>query len=307
MQRSLTTRANWILAFRKRTKEKSGAEQELQIAAIGPCHVNPASITEHQAATHVPESAFDAPQRTIDVHRSQASGAQVLERMDLGSSSGAVPLRADARRLDVGISSGTLGWVEVKATTRHPAELTQRCTYKVTPRLRCSPVTREISLTMRANIPFLGQVSVGVGTGDSAQRQSHSTDTRDGNGPRPEERRKPWQIPSTRIIRRCSVVDQRTSLKETGESGLGRRRDAHSGSIPTPMTAPSNANDSTDNNSQNGNDHRERLSYAPGDRVEKPGPHCEYDPNAYVDQLVQVNSLQQLIQINQNTDAPGHH
>jgi flagellar basal-body rod modification protein FlgD len=30
-------------------------------------------------------------------------------------------------------------------------------------------------------------------------------------------------------------------------------------------------------------------------------PTANTDPNAYVDQLVQVNSLQQLIQINQNT------
>jgi len=32
-------------------------------------------------------------------------------------------------------------------------------------------------------------------------------------------------------------------------------------------------------------------------------PTANTDPNAYVNQLVQVNSLQQLIQINQNTDA----
>src|ERR1700743_3487815 len=30
-------------------------------------------------------------------------------------------------------------------------------------------------------------------------------------------------------------------------------------------------------------------------------PTADTDPNAYIDQLVQVNSLQQLIQINQNT------
>ena len=34
-------------------------------------------------------------------------------------------------------------------------------------------------------------------------------------------------------------------------------------------------------------------------------PTANTDPNAYVNQLVQVNSLQQLIQINQNTDAPS--
>ena len=32
-------------------------------------------------------------------------------------------------------------------------------------------------------------------------------------------------------------------------------------------------------------------------------PTANTDPNEYVDQLVQVNSLQQLIQINQNTDS----
>lgn len=34
-------------------------------------------------------------------------------------------------------------------------------------------------------------------------------------------------------------------------------------------------------------------------------PTANSDPNAYVNQLVQVNSLQQLIQINQNTDSPS--
>ena len=34
-------------------------------------------------------------------------------------------------------------------------------------------------------------------------------------------------------------------------------------------------------------------------------PTANTDPNAYVNQLVQVNSLQQLIQINQNTNAPS--
>ena len=34
-------------------------------------------------------------------------------------------------------------------------------------------------------------------------------------------------------------------------------------------------------------------------------PTANADPNAYVNQLVQVNSLQQLIQINQNTNTPS--
>jgi hypothetical protein len=94
-------------------------------------------------------------------------------------------LRADARRLDVGISSGTLGWVEVKATTSPSGRVD--ATLHVQNDASAQVLTsqsREISDYAREHSVQLGQVSVGVGTGDSARGQSHSTDTRSGNGSR---------------------------------------------------------------------------------------------------------------------------
>jgi flagellar basal-body rod modification protein FlgD len=75
------------------------------------------------------------------------------------------------------------------------------------------------------------------------------------------------------------------------------------GSIPMAATTQSNSTDPTNNdNNQNGsmisaNDFLTLLVT----ELKNQDPTANTDPNAYVDQLVQVNSLQQLIQINQNT------
>jgi flagellar basal-body rod modification protein FlgD len=77
------------------------------------------------------------------------------------------------------------------------------------------------------------------------------------------------------------------------------------GSIPMAATTQTNSTDTTDNtNNQNGsmitaNDFLTLLVT----ELKNQDPTANTDPNAYVDQLVQVNSLQQLIQINQNTTS----
>ena len=76
------------------------------------------------------------------------------------------------------------------------------------------------------------------------------------------------------------------------------------GSIPMPHAAAADSNDGSSNSSQDGglitaNDFLTLLVT----ELKNQDPTTNTDPNAYVDQLVQVNSLQQLIQINQNTDA----
>jgi flagellar basal-body rod modification protein FlgD len=73
------------------------------------------------------------------------------------------------------------------------------------------------------------------------------------------------------------------------------------GSVPAnPMAT--NASSGTSSSSQNSavvtaNDFLTLLVT----ELKNQDPTANTDPNAYVDQLVQVNSLQQLIQINQNT------
>ena len=122
--------------------------------------------------------------KTIATHRPEVSVAQVLQRMDGATSSSVVQLRADARRLEVGVSSGSLGWVEVRATTgaagRVDATLQAQ---NDTSAHVLSGQSSEISSYAREHSVQLGQVSVGVGTGDSAQGESRSTDSgaRSGN------------------------------------------------------------------------------------------------------------------------------
>ena len=74
------------------------------------------------------------------------------------------------------------------------------------------------------------------------------------------------------------------------------------GSIPMPAAATSTTDSNNDSNDQNSsmitaNDFLTLLVT----ELKNQDPTANTDPNAYVDQLVQVNSLQQLIQINQNT------
>ena len=73
------------------------------------------------------------------------------------------------------------------------------------------------------------------------------------------------------------------------------------GSVPS---AAAVGNGATDGNRQNSsmitaNDFLTLLVT----ELKNQDPTANTDPNAYVDQLVQVNSLQQLIQINQNTNT----
>ena len=77
------------------------------------------------------------------------------------------------------------------------------------------------------------------------------------------------------------------------------------GSIATPAAASNGSANPTDSSSQNpavvtANDFLTLLVT----ELKNQDPTANTDPNAYVNQLVQVNSLQQLIQINQNTNVP---
>ena len=75
------------------------------------------------------------------------------------------------------------------------------------------------------------------------------------------------------------------------------------GSIPKPYVT---AADSTDGSSSNSSDDNGTITANDFltllvTELKNQDPTANTDPNAYVDQLVQVNSLQQLIQIDQNT------
>jgi flagellar basal-body rod modification protein FlgD len=75
------------------------------------------------------------------------------------------------------------------------------------------------------------------------------------------------------------------------------------GSIPMAATTTSNSTDPTDSSSSQDNSLITANDFLTllVTELKNQDPTANTDPNAYVDQLVQVNSLQQLIQINQNT------
>jgi hypothetical protein len=166
----------------KEAEKGIGAELKPEVkgsVSVSPIPIPPA-LQHPQLPTASPAVTHDA-EKTMATHRPETSAAQVLQKMDFAGPSGAVQLRADARRLDVGVSSGALGWVEVRATTQAGrVDATLHVQNDASAQILTSQ-SREISDYAREHSVQLGQVSVGVGTGDSAQGQSHSTHTRDGN------------------------------------------------------------------------------------------------------------------------------
>jgi hypothetical protein len=162
---------------------KPGTEVKSEVSLNVPVHAASGSpAVEHQPPNLAPTILHEAA-KTIATHRPDTSVAQVLQRMDGVTSSGVVQLRADARSLEVGVSSGSLGWVEVKATTG-PAgrvDATLQAQNDASAHVLAGQ-SSEISSYAREHSVQLGQISVGVGTGDSAQGESRSTENGARNG-----------------------------------------------------------------------------------------------------------------------------
>ena len=125
-------------------------------------------------------------------HHQETSATQVLQKMDFAGSSGPVQLRMDARRLDVGVSSGALGWVEVRATTGASGRVDAALhVQNETSAQVLADQSKEISDYAREHSVQLGEVSVGVGTGDNAQKQSQPAPTPNANESRVRKPQRP--------------------------------------------------------------------------------------------------------------------
>jgi hypothetical protein len=134
----------------------------------------PAAV-EHQVVPNLSPAILHGTEKTIVTHRPETSAAQMLQKMDMAVSPGVVQLRADARRLDVGVSSSTLGWVEVRATASPSGRIdTMLQTQTDASAHVLASQSSEISSYAREHSVQLGQVSVGVATGDSTQGDSRS-------------------------------------------------------------------------------------------------------------------------------------
>jgi flagellar basal-body rod modification protein FlgD len=73
------------------------------------------------------------------------------------------------------------------------------------------------------------------------------------------------------------------------------------GSVPTAQVAAADSNDGSSTTQNEATITANDFLTLLVTELKNQDPTANTDPNEYVDQLVQVNSLQQLIQINQNT------
>lgn len=128
------------------------------------------------ANTPDPSPAIHKPEALTETHRAPANAAQVLQRMDTAAPPGAVQLRVDARHLDIGVSSGVLGWVEVRATASSSGRVDAALHVQTNSSAHMlTAQSKEIATYAREHSVELGQLSVGVGTGDSARGNSRSS------------------------------------------------------------------------------------------------------------------------------------
>jgi hypothetical protein len=158
-------------------ERKTGTDVKPDSKVNIPAHAIPEpAVVEHQVAPNLSPAALHGTEEETATHRPETSAAQLLQKMDIAVSPGVVQLRADPRRLDVGVSSSTLGWVEVRATASPSGRIdTVLQTQSDASAHVLASQSSEISSYAREHSVQLGQVSVGVGTGDSAHGESRST------------------------------------------------------------------------------------------------------------------------------------
>jgi hypothetical protein len=138
-------------------------------------------IAQHPVLPNVASAVTHGAEKAMASHP-ETSATQVLQKMDFAGASGPVQLRMDARRLDVGVSSSALGWVEVRATAGASGRVdaTLHVQNEASAQVLADQ-SREISDYAREHSVQLGDVSVGVGTGDNTQERSQSTHTPNAN------------------------------------------------------------------------------------------------------------------------------
>lgn len=171
------TRSQMDPSVAKDVAGKAGTELKSEIKPSITLHSIPGPVTvEHQATPNPSPVILHGTEKGITTHRPETNAAQMLQKMDMAASPGVVQLRADARRLDVGISAGTLGWVEVRATSGPSGRVdaTLQTQNDASAHLLAGQ-SSEISSYAREHSVQLGQLSVGVGTGGSTPDQSRST------------------------------------------------------------------------------------------------------------------------------------
>ncbi len=96
------------------------------------------------------------------------SATHTFERLDTAIAANATPLRTDARSLEVGVQSGSLGWVEVHATTDAQGQISASLhAQSESAAQSLAGHIDHIAAYAQQHAVHVDQVSVGVGSGDS--------------------------------------------------------------------------------------------------------------------------------------------
>ena len=105
----------------------------------------------------------------------ERSAAHTFQQMDAAAPWSITPLRAESRRLEVGVASAALGWVEVRATTDASGHVSAslHAQSDVTTQSLAGQL-KEITNYVQGQSVAMSQVSVGVGAGSSSHREAHS-------------------------------------------------------------------------------------------------------------------------------------
>jgi hypothetical protein len=140
---------------------------------------------QHQAVSNSAVTAPATEQGRAETHHALSNVTEVLQKMDMAAPSDAVQLRADTRHLDVGFSSVSLGWVEVRATASQSGRVDAALHLETNASAHLvADQSKEIADYAREHLVELGQLSVGVGTGDGSRgnRGSMNEPGRENNG-----------------------------------------------------------------------------------------------------------------------------
>ena len=104
-----------------------------------------------------------------------SAGLDTFERLDAGVPWNVTPLRTDARNLEVGVQSGSLGWVEVRAASDAQGQISAslHTQSEIAAQSLAGHVER-IAAYAQQHAVILDQVSVGTNTGEGSQQQQPS-------------------------------------------------------------------------------------------------------------------------------------
>ena len=124
-------------------------------------------------------------QKSPEAHQPQEIASQVLQRLDAAVPAAPTRFHADARRLEVGVAAGSLGWLEVHATTGSSGRVDAMLHVQNDASAHVlAEHSAKIASFAHEHSVHLGQVSVGAGTGNGERRRdSQSTE----NGGRDRE------------------------------------------------------------------------------------------------------------------------